>query len=133
MLISIIIRSKLKHVRHLYQVCSALYLQGAKKYTGDIWVNCDYCKKVLCRTCSGVNSTEIRALNVSSRIIIPSICKDCVTQVKQLLKLADRVSAIEENLNEIKVGNSQQLDDFEFTIQEIRDEKYEITICRLLG
>lgn len=75
----------------------------------------------MCRGCSGVNSTEIRTLILSSRMI-PYMCKECVPGIKNAFTLSDRVSALEDALSEIKVNNTQKLEDFEKQVREMSDE-----------
>lgn len=82
---------------------------------------CDFCKRVMCRTCSGIGSTEIRTLILSTRAL-PYICKECVTGFKTALTLSTRVSALEDALVEIRANSTQLLENFEKQVTEISVE-----------
>lgn len=102
--------------------CSVKCIFKEPKSNGDVFgYPCDFCKKVLCKGCTGVSSTEIRFLLLSSRIV-PYLCGDCVPGIKTALCLNNRVKALEEALSEVKVANTQKIDVFEVQVREISEE-----------
>lgn len=79
--------------------CNISVIFKEPKKSGDNFgFPCDHCKKVVCQACSDLTSTELRAVLLTKRSM-PFFCPDCLSNVKQLLHLVDRVGFVE---NEIK-------------------------------
>lgn len=81
---------------------------------------CDLCKKILCRKCSGISTTELRAIVMNSRVM-PYICKFCLPKLQEALQLANRVTALETEIAEVK-SNTQKVLDVAGLLQGFSDE-----------
>lgn len=61
---------------------------------------CDCCKKVFCKNCSNISSTEIRALILTTRIL-PFWCAECIKAIKDAVMLADRIKELERKFKSL--------------------------------
>lgn len=74
---------------------------------------CDLCRKILCRSCSGISASEIRAFTAQTRVM-SYYCSDCLEAVRnainelpkmgEVLNLEKQVADIRNDLEEVKVG-----------------------------
>lgn len=55
---------------------------------------CDCCKRIICKNCSGISSTEIRVIMLSARIM-PFYCPSCIELVKKLPLFEKRICDLE--------------------------------------
>lgn len=102
--------------------CSANCIFKEPKTAGEVFgFPCDFCRKVLCKGCTGISSTEIRCLILSTRTM-PYLCTDCVPGIKNALSLNNRVSALENALSEVKIASSQRIEELDKQIRDINDE-----------
>lgn len=110
------------HMAGTCNKCSTSCIFKEPKASGEVFgYPCDFCKKILCRGCTGLSSTEIRYLLLSTRIV-PYLCSDCVPGIKKALNLNIRVKALEDTISEIRVTNTQKSDELENQIRMITEE-----------
>lgn len=62
---------------------------------------CDSCKRVVCKSCSEISSTEIRAVVLSAKVL-KFFCPDCQENIRNLPKLQSQVQKLQEEMEEIK-------------------------------
>ncbi|XP_072382181.1 uncharacterized protein [Diabrotica undecimpunctata] len=102
--------------------CSVSCIFKEPKNSGEVFgYPCDFCKRVMCRSCAGISSTEIRCLLLATRIM-PYLCKDCVAGIMNALNLNNRVSALENTLSEVKTASTQNIIELEEEIGKLSVE-----------
>lgn len=62
---------------------------------------CDSCKKMVCKSCSGISSSEIRAIMTQSRVVL-FFCPDCLVMLKKLPQLSVQVDEMKMEIREIR-------------------------------
>lgn len=102
--------------------CKTAVIYKEPKKTGEVFgYPCDHCKNVVCQTCCEISATEIRTILLSKRSM-PFYCKQCLSSVKQLLGLIDRVSILENEIGLLKVECSK----LPTVINELEDLKAKV-------
>lgn len=101
--------------------CNQICVSKEPKNSNDIFgYPCDLCKKLLCKKCSGISTTELRTLILNSRVM-PYICKLCLPKLQDTLQLVNRVTALETSFAEIK-SDSQRVIDLADLIHSFSEE-----------
>ncbi|CAG9760229.1 unnamed protein product [Ceutorhynchus assimilis] len=62
------------------------------------WGSCDLCRNIVCRECSKVTSSDIRALMTQSRIIL-YFCEGCLCNIKQI---SDNLRDMKRDVQQLK-------------------------------
>ncbi|CAG9769160.1 unnamed protein product [Ceutorhynchus assimilis] len=62
---------------------------------------CECCRRVYCKNCANISATEIRALIMSSRVVL-FFCEDCKNSIKQVPTLKDDIQEIKKDIGELK-------------------------------
>lgn len=82
------------------QLCT---FKDPPKNPGDIFgFPCDWCKSIKCKNCAKFGASEVRAIATVSRSI-PYICKDCSPKLKNLFDVEARMTALEQQIEVIKL------------------------------
>ena len=78
-----------------------IFKEPNKAKANDIFgYPCAHCKNVVCQTCGNITGpTETRAIVLSNRAF-PFYCKECLSNLKQMLDPIDRVGVLEKTLKE---------------------------------
>ena len=64
---------------------------------------CDICRRIICKNCSGVRSSEVRVLIMKERCL-RHFCPDCLECFSMMPGLKRRISELEAEIDAIKLG-----------------------------
>lgn len=73
----------------------------SKEFKDTFGGPCDFCKNIICRDCSKLSSSEIRAIMTQSRIIF-FFCPDCLVVMKELPKVKSEFVNMKQEIEELK-------------------------------
>lgn len=99
---------------------SCIFKEPAKNANEIFGYPCDLCKRVMCKKCSEITSTEIRVLILSNRTI-PYICRDCAPKIVNVFRLADRVTLLESEIAEVK-SSLNMLSELANQLKSLKDD-----------
>lgn len=120
----------------MYEDCSICSLKcklnaKVKQIKDDKLVGhtCDYCSRVVCKNCSQISSTEIRCLELSTRILL-FYCPDCINNIKveqakqqQSLNIQSEhentIASLTKELTDIREANDDLLDKIDKSREQI--------------
>lgn len=87
---------------------------------------CDCCKRIICKTCSRISSSEVRCLIMQSRVVI-FWCPECMESLKEL---KGQVKNIEKDMSEVRIELKREINDLsqdlEKKIREVNKEMVRI-------
>lgn len=63
---------------------------------------CDSCRRVLCKTCSEISPTEIRAATLTAKVL-KFFCPDCFENIGNLPKLRCQVQELRDEVESLKI------------------------------
>lgn len=84
-----------------YKFNAAVIFKEAKRANEVFGYPCDQCQQIICQNCCGLCITEIRAVQLQKRIV-PFFCPECLSNIKQILNLTNRVDQIATNVEDLK-------------------------------
>lgn len=68
---------------------------------------CDICKKVICRDCANLSATEIRVLVQTTKRMLPFLCEECLSLIREVPQLKIQVTQLQLEVRELKEGNNK--------------------------
>lgn len=101
--------------------CKKKCVMSSKPKEGDQFgCPCDGCKIFLCRQCSGITTTEIRAVSLLQRSIV-YLCTDCSMALKELPALKKQVVLLTKEMDRIKkiVEKNQNVPSFADIVKSV--------------
>lgn len=85
---------------------------------------CDLCRNIVCRECSKVTSSDIRALMTQSRIIL-YFCEGCLSSIKQIgnmknpKEIQQKICDLEQDLRDTKQDVQQLRSELKSTVDSV--------------
>lgn len=83
------------------QECIYKDVTKSKEIKDRFGAPCDSCKQIVCRDCSNITSSEIRAIMTGSRIIL-FFCTECINAVRQMPLMKTELHKIKKEIEQIK-------------------------------
>ncbi|CAG9761640.1 unnamed protein product [Ceutorhynchus assimilis] len=91
--------------------------------------SCDLCKRILCRNCSKLFSSEVRALTAQTKVI-SFFCQECLKEIRKHIKdipnIQNQVSELGASTQQIKETLHSELKKLQTNIKEIKSTYAEI-------
>lgn len=81
---------------------------------------CDICKVILCRGCGGWSLTEIRFIEMTSRVV-PYICQECVKLIRDYPLLESRVQQIQSDCGEC-ISRTEEMPVLKIHLEQFKAE-----------
>lgn len=76
-------------------------INGKPKDNEVLGFPCDYCRKILCKNCADITTTEARCVALSQRVLL-FYCPDCIVSIQEIPKLKGDLKTLQAEVDKLK-------------------------------